>query len=56
MEDTHHCFYLLVPEVSHQSAAIVDEVRGVSEQGVDGDLGGDSDVREREPSPGGIPL
>ena len=44
-DDTHHCFYLLVAEVGHQSAAVVDKVRGVAEQGVDGDLGGDPDVR-----------
>ena len=56
MGDTHHSFYLLVTEVGHQSAAVVDEVGRVAEEGVDGDLGGDPDVGEGEPAPGGVPL
>ena len=56
MGDTHHGFYLLVPEVCHQSAAVVDEVRRVAEEGVDSDLSGDPDVGEGEPAPRGVPL
>ena len=56
MEDTHHSFYLLVAEVSHQSAAVVDEVGRVAEQGIDRDLGGDPDVGEGQAAPGSVPL
>ena len=56
MEDTHHSFYLLVTEVGHQGATVVDEVGRVAEEGVDGDLGGDPDIGQRQPSSRGVPL
>ena len=56
MEDTHHGFYLLVPEVCHQSGAVVDKGGGVAQESVDSDLGGDPDVGEGQPPTRGLPL
>ena len=56
LEDTHHGFYLLVPEVCHQSWPVVDESWSVSQQCVDGDLGGDPDIGEWQTSTRGLPL
>ena len=56
MEDTHHGFYLLVPQVGHQSTAVVDEVGGVAQEGVDGHLGGHPDVGQGEAAPWSIPF
>ena len=57
MEDTHHSFYLLVTEVGHQGAAVVDEVGRVAEEGVDGNLGGDPDIGQgKGSSRRGLPL
>ena len=56
MEDTHHGLYLLVTQVRHQRAAIVDQVGRVAQQRVHGDLGGDPDVGERQAAARGLPL
>ena len=56
MEDTHHGFYLLVPEVCHQSGAVVDKGGGVAQESVDSDLGGDPDVGEGDASPRRVPF
>ena len=56
LEDTHHSLYLLVPQVGHQSRAVVDQVGSVAQQSVDGHLGGHPDVGERQSSSWSVPF